>query len=663
MTSNGCEGEGDGDQQQKQLSTNEQQEQNGGSAIAGGSTSTTLPAIAEENGHSEEVSESSGGSSSNGNQQQQIVQLSTGSQDIVRLIGQYLKAEGLERTCDQLMAESGCRLDHPAAVTFRTHVLQGDWAKADHDLQELQPLLQASSSPSDNASQLTEMRFLLLEQKYLEHLEEGRVLEALHVLRNELTPLQHRTARVHQLSGHMMCSSAQELRSRSGWVGAGAHSRQLLMERLQQFLPARVMLPPGRLRALLEQAVEAQERRCQYHSVGCAEVNVSPDTAENTSAGSRLDGLLVDHSCPRDSFPAHAVQTLNEHCDEVWFCQFSPDGQRLATGSKDTTVLIWDVHPDSCTLTLHKTLEGHSYGAAYLSWSPDSRRLLACGPEESPEVWLWDVEMDKCVKVSQSAEDVLTCAAWHRDGTRFVVGGIRGHFYQCEAEGGTVVDTWEGVRVNCVWCRADGRTTLASDTHHRIRAYVLDELQDAPLVQEDHPIMAFSVDRDDRRALLNVATQGVHLWDLKDRVLVRRFQGVTQGHFTIHSSFGGGQRQDFIASGSEDNHVYIWHVRDELPVATLQGHTRTVNCVSWNPVHAHMLVSVSDDCTVRVWGPKHAAREQQAKQQQQQQLTTTNNVTNGLNATTVVSTTAGGAGTTSSTAAAANAATAAAAGT
>lgn len=66
--------------------------------------------------------------------------------------------------------------------------------------------------------------------------------------------------------------------------------------------------------------------------------------------------------------------------------------------------------------------------------------------------------------------------------------------------------------------------------------------------------MSFTVDRNDRLALLNVATQGVHLWDLKDRCLVRRFQGVTQGHFTIHSTFGGAN-QDFIASGSEDNNV------------------------------------------------------------------------------------------------------------
>lgn len=68
-------------------------------------------------------------------------------------------------------------------------------------------------------------------------------------------------------------------------------------------------------------------------------------------------------------------QLLNDHCDEIWFCRFSPDGLKLATGSKDTNVIIWDVNPELCRVTLRKILEGHSYGrlsAACPSLSKDS---------------------------------------------------------------------------------------------------------------------------------------------------------------------------------------------------------------------------------------------------------------------------------------------------
>ena len=40
------------------------------------------------------------------------------------------------------------------------------------------------------------------------------------------------------------------------------------------------------------------------------------------------------------------------------------------------------------------------------------------------------------------------------------------------------------------------------------------------------------------------------MWDLHDRCLVRRYQGVTQGHYTIHSSYGG-TNDSFVVSGSE----------------------------------------------------------------------------------------------------------------
>lgn len=54
--------------------------------------------------------------------------------------------------------------------------------------------------------------------------------------------------------------------------------------------------------------------------------------------------------CDRKQFPCYTQQILTEHCNEVWFCKFSNDGTKLATGSKDTTVIIWQVEPVSVFL-------------------------------------------------------------------------------------------------------------------------------------------------------------------------------------------------------------------------------------------------------------------------------------------------------------------------
>lgn len=540
-------------------------------------------------------------------------ELSKLDQEVVRLIGQHLCDVGLRTSADVLMKEAGCRLDQPTAATFRHCVMKGDWTGAVNVLEELAPHLE------DPASQ-TEMRFLLLEQKYLEHLESGSYIEALKVLQLELTPLQHRQPRTHALSAMLMQPRAPRL-SPSGsslleqkedlyWAGvnirhspaAAADTRAEVMERLQAFLPPSVMLPPRRLTALLGQASQHQQTNCLFHN--------------RRSDEGPPESYATDHRCSKEMFPSETIQVLAEHCDEVWFCKWSPNGRFLATGSKDYTVIIWELCPETLQCRHSRVLEGHSYGVAYLAWSPDSTRLAVCGPEDCPEVWLWEVATGRLeTKVSQSNEDSLTCVSWSPDGRRLTAGGTRGQFYQCDTNG-TVLDSWDGVRVQCLAYRADGKHILAADTHNRVRSYNFEELSDQPLIQEDHSpnhaIMSFITDQTDRYALLNIATQGVHMWDIRARTLVRKFVGITQGFYTIHSCFGG-LDQSFVASGSEDNKVYIFHVRRDEPIAVLSGHSRTVNCVSWNPVYHQVLASASDDNTVRVWGPSAQYRQREPR--------------------------------------------------
>jgi len=40
-----------------------------------------------------------------------------------------------------------------------------------------------------------------------------------------------------------------------------------------------------------------------------------------------------------------------------------------------------------------KTFEGHSYGVSYISWSPKDTFIIACGPEDCCELWVWHVEV------------------------------------------------------------------------------------------------------------------------------------------------------------------------------------------------------------------------------------------------------------------------------
>ncbi len=57
-------------------------------------------------------------------------------------------------------------------------------------------------------------------------------------------------------------------------------------------------------------------------------------------------------------------------------------------------------------------------------------------------------------------------------------------------------------------------------------------------------------------------------------------------------------------SGAEDKQAYLWDRANLACVATLP-HDDVVNCVCFNPVDQHTLISASDDKTVKIWRSRH----------------------------------------------------------
>ena len=86
------------------------------------------------------------------------------------------------------------------------------------------------------------------------------------------------------------------------------------------------------------------------------------------------------------------LQTLEGHNDSVASVVFSNDGQRLASGSHDKTVKIWDATSGACL----QTLEGHNWEVRSVVFSNDGQRLASASDDRT--VKIWDATSGACLQ-------------------------------------------------------------------------------------------------------------------------------------------------------------------------------------------------------------------------------------------------------------------------
>ncbi|KAG0029255.1 hypothetical protein BGZ82_008052 [Podila clonocystis] len=525
--------------------------------------------------------------------------------ELARLMIQSLKALGYKQSAQTLATEAGCELESQAVTQFRECVLSGTWDTVEQLSEQLD---------IDPVDSLPTVKFLIREQKFLELLEAGHIKSALVVLRSELTPLNKNMERVHTLTSFMMTSGADDLRQRAEWDGSEGTSRRKLLASLQKFISPAVMVPEHRLETLLKQATEQQVKNCCYHD-------------------SRSDApysLYSDHVCDKVGIPSVTRQVLEGHTNEVWYISFSHDGKYLASTSVDYRVIIWDLE----TFKAIHTLQGHSDSVSCCSWSPDDSLLVTAGFDKT--VKLWDIQTGTLRKNYQKHPDIVTCLGWLPDGNRFISGSEKCMLLM--ATSGDVLHTWS-MPVRDLAITTDGRTLVATNLTN-IRQISLVDMTEIKRFEEMDDITAISLSRDNRHLLVNTTVKPthlpmhreVHLWDLREGKIKRKYSGYQQGRFVIRPCFGGGgggglsrrgllneddlsdesiqYKERFVVSGSEDSKIHLWHRDNGHLVQTFEGHTKAVTCVAWHPTNPTMFASASDDHTIRIWGtPEDAERD------------------------------------------------------
>ncbi|KAB8238710.1 WD40-repeat-containing domain protein [Aspergillus alliaceus] len=160
------------------------------------------------------------------------------------------------------------------------------------------------------------------------------------------------------------------------------------------------------------------------HSSWVSSVAFSPDgsTLASSSADNTIKLWDVKAGKELQTLTGHLaqagkeLQTLTGHSDQVTFVTFSPDGLILASGSADTTLILWDVKAGKEL----QTLTGHSNKITSIAFSPDIL-MLASGSADTT-LTLWDVKAGKELQTLTGHSGWVSSVAFSPDGSTLASG-------------------------------------------------------------------------------------------------------------------------------------------------------------------------------------------------------------------------------------------------
>jgi WD40 repeat protein/serine/threonine protein kinase len=166
------------------------------------------------------------------------------------------------------------------------------------------------------------------------------------------------------------------------------------------------------------------------------QVVFSPD-GNRMASGSRDNTIKV-----WDAPTGKVLMTFHGHKEEVFSLAFSPDGKRIVSGSLDKTIKVWDIS----TKTELMTLLGHKDWVYSVAFSPDGKRIISGSKDETIKIW----DVSKRIELMTLQHKLGTWSvAFSPDGNHIV------------SAGGGVIKIWDA-ETGCELMTLSGHLGLVS---------------------------------------------------------------------------------------------------------------------------------------------------------------------------------------------------------
>ncbi|KZP06575.1 WD40 repeat-like protein [Athelia psychrophila] len=292
-------------------------------------------------------------------------------------------------------------------------------------------------------------------------------------------------------------------------------------------------------------------------------------------------------------------QVIEGHTSKVYSVAFSPDGERVASGSWDSTIRIWDARTGKI---IAEPFKWHTDSVTSVVFSPGGERIASASYDKT--VRIWDAHTGELVAGPfEGHADWVRSVAFSPDGERVTSGSNDGTIRIWNARTGTVLaatSKWHEDSVTSVVFSPGGERIASASYDKTVRIWDArtGELVAGPFEGHTDWVRSVAFSPDGERVASGSDDNTVCIWDACTGELVA---GPLEGHTDWVRSVVFSPDGERIASGSDDNTIRIWDARtSELVTGPFEGHTDWVRSVAFSP-GGERVASGSWDNTIRIW--------------------------------------------------------------